>query len=154
MHKSNKAQVSDTISWVVATIIILIILSIPISLINLGKISFNCVYFDRGEDPITAKSISGYLLKDYEMKLKPALGKQPIVFSPEDEKSIASFLDSLRRYDAESWGAIISSEGKEIYSKSPPKVAGFTHKSWEIVYPVNSFGKEIIFTFERGGQAV
>jgi len=65
MYNSKKAQISDTMSWMVATIIIVVLLSIPILLVQLKLIGDNGASFARVQDPIATKSISGYLLKNY-----------------------------------------------------------------------------------------
>ena len=106
MHNSKKAQISDTMSWIVATIIIVLILSIPILLIHFKIIGSNVVLFSRVEkDPITTKSISGYLLQNYDASIKPDIIKMEADgrtnFLQETENILSPFLVTLSRKDIE-----------------------------------------------------
>ncbi|MFH1365498.1 MAG: hypothetical protein ABIH28_02865 [archaeon] len=115
MHKSKKAQISDTISWIVATIIIVLILSIPILLVELGVIKRG-VYFYRMYDPIATKSISGYLLQNYDKTIEPNLGNKE---APSVRGSIDSFLTTLARDEKEGWGVKILIKNELFYEKTP-----------------------------------
>jgi hypothetical protein len=154
MRNSKKAQGSDTLSWIVATIVIFLFLSGLILFSKLGFLSPKKVYFDRSEDPIATKSMSGYLLKNYEPKIKLELGGNQVTFSQENDKALESFLFSLGRFPSEGWNFALSMNGSVVYLKETPKTVGVTYETEEeILYPFDYNGKKIIFKFWREGQA-
>jgi len=114
MYNSKKAQISDTMSWMVATIIIVVLLSIPILLVQLKLIGDNGASFARVQDPIATKSISGYLLKNY-MVINEIDNTE--VSAENLDYSMTPFLISLARYDSEGWNVFINVEDKKVYSK-------------------------------------
>jgi hypothetical protein len=92
MYNSKKAQISDTISWMVATVIIILILSIPLFLIQFNIFDTE-ISFYRSQDLLIAKSFSGYFLKNEQILKEAFVGE----FSELSNKEIDSFLNSLSR---------------------------------------------------------
>ena len=70
-NKNRKAQVGETITWVIATIVIVVILIISIyaaSLLAQTKKKFSFGTVQREEDLIMEKSLFAYFLADDEKK--------------------------------------------------------------------------------------
>jgi len=126
MYNSKKAQISDTLSWGVATIIIVLILSIPILLIQFKMINVNKISFSRMDDPIATKSISGYFLGNYAKIIKPNLEeKEP---SSELKDSLNLFLATLPRDKKEQWVADILINDNPFYEKKSSGLVSYIHK--------------------------
>lgn len=118
MHKSKKAQISDTLSWMVATIIIVLILGVPVFLVSKGMINPQRVIFERVQDTIATKAISGYLLKESSFitsELKD--GKLSSETDTDTKKRLNLFLYSLTRNEnVEGWNLLIFAPSKESSS--------------------------------------
>lgn len=136
MHKRKKAQISDTLSWVVATIIIVLILGVPVFLVGNGMINTNKINFERVQDTLATKSISGYLLKESSLIVEELKeGKLPSKKDTETdtEKRLSLFLYSLGRNEnvegwnlriftpleesSSSWWDQLFSSDKKLYTK-------------------------------------
>jgi len=115
MHKSKKAQITDTLSWMVATIIIVLILGVPVFLVKTDMINTHRVNFERVQDTIATKAISGYLLKSYEGLINFEENEKKL--SSEEESGIESLLRSLCINGIEGWSLIFLFNEEAIYHK-------------------------------------
>jgi hypothetical protein len=118
MYNSKKAQISDTISWMIATIIIVIILLASILLSNLSLSGTNTISSSRLQDVVATKSISSYLYKNYEGVIKKELIGGENANFPVIENSLFPFLISLARDDVEGWNIAFFIDGQSIYQKN------------------------------------
>jgi hypothetical protein len=151
MFNLKKAQISDTLSWIVATIIIILILSVPILLTKLGAINPKKISFERVQDPIATKSISGYLLQNYGAVIEKEIAQEKVSISNLDN-SISPFLVSLNRSKAEGWNMVINSENKEVYRKSTYSLVSFDSEHFENFFYFYKSGKEVMLKFWMEGQ--
>jgi hypothetical protein len=113
MFNSKKAQISDTMSWIVATIIIVLILSIPILLINFGSLKGKSFCFLRLQDLIATKSMSGYLYQNYN-SLVQMVKDEDNKGVQETKDSLDSFIASLSRGEREKWFSDINGGGENF----------------------------------------
>jgi len=150
MHSSKKAQISDTMSWIVATIIIFLILLIPLSLVSTGIIGTNKIYFERTQDALATKSLSGYLLKGYSSLISDAEKGQ---VSPENEKKLGVILSSLSRHNkTEGWNMEIISSDRSLYKKISYSLLSFNSKKFETPFYFLPQNKEFTLKFWMEGQ--
>ncbi len=149
MYSSKKAQISDTMAWMVATIIIVLLLLIPIFLIKLNVLGNNNIYFSREQDPVSAKSISGYLLKNYEPVIKQGVGSGDFSLV---EHSVYPFLLSLsREKNVEGWNFAVSVGDEEVYKNVTYSVL-LQPRWFEEKYYLDDSGKKIAIEFWLEGQ--
>ena len=146
MYNSKKAQISDTMSWIVATIIIVLILSIPILLVTFGVLKNNVISFQRSQDPIVTKSISGYLLQNYGFVFEKEIFQEK-VSAPKLDVSVSSFLFSLTRNEnIEGWNLVVDIDDKSIYSKTYFK-GGWGLGVFQTPFYFNENNKKVVFKF-------
>ena len=152
MYNSKKAQISDTISWLVATIIIVLILSIPILFVTLGALKNNVIYFQRVQDPIVTKSISGYLSNDYSAVFEKEIFQEKVSASDLDV-SVSPFLLSLTRNEnMEGWNLKVKVNDKEIYKKITYGL-GVGEGTFPTPFYFNENNKKVVFKFSMGLKA-
>src|SRR3989344_1260128 len=87
----KRAQIADTMTWVVATLIIVIVLGISITLSALlSGISFKSAYLvDKEKDFLATKSITGFLRNDDNVKLLEGGDNEKI------ENKMSNFLQKI-----------------------------------------------------------
>jgi CHASE1-domain containing sensor protein len=139
MYKSKKAQISDTISWMVATIIIVLILGVPIFLVQAKMINLDRVNFERVQDPIATKAISGYLFRESSYILADLKsGQLSSETDTETKKRLSRFLYSLSRNEnIEGWNLLIfippkesSSLWNQLFSSDKELYTQITYDVW------------------------
>jgi hypothetical protein len=149
MYNSKKAQISDTMSWIVATVIIVLILSIPILLVEIGIFGKKSFYLNRLQDSndlIATKSISGYLLKNYDAILKKGLENKKLSLGT--EPPLDSFLSTLSRdKNIETWNLIVEVDEKRIY---PETLLSFPSIFFHTYFYFNEDNKMVTFKFFMG----
>jgi len=94
--KNKKAQIGETLTWVVATIVIIVILGVSIFIVSLHLKNKNFIV-NRKSDLIATKSITSFLIQDSNLELI----KSSVTSGNYDnlEKKFGPFLESLEVYE-------------------------------------------------------
>lgn len=174
MYNFKKGQISDTLSWIIATVVIVSVLGIPILLIQLDMINTKRISFERVQDTIATKSISGYLLKNYEWIggnewINKFEGNEKKL-SLEQESEIESLLRSLCTNGLEGWSLILLFNEEAVYHKGFYKYSDLRYivydgndwrnyfvrdnKKFDTKFYFDNQGNKLFFDFYNGGELI
>ena len=122
----KRAQIADTMTWVVATLIIVIVLGISITLSALlSGISFKSAYLvDKEKDFLATKSIMGFLRNDDNVKLLEGGDNEKI------ENKMSNFLQKISGGETTNpggWNLEIEKDDKKV-NIDTYRVVGFYSK--------------------------
>jgi len=94
LNKNNKAQIGETITWLVATIIIIVILAISVFITSASRLKDkdNLKLIDKQKDFIATKSIVNFLIENFDL-VKVSIESKSYYESLEEK--FRPFLESL-----------------------------------------------------------
>lgn len=120
--KNHKAQVGETMTWVVATIVIVVVLSFSI-LISINIFDDKEFGVERKTDLLATKSLTGFLAGQSNLELI----KNSVQSGDYDnlENKFKPFLESLSIYDAVGWNLEIYVDNDKKHDVITKDIFGF-----------------------------
>ena len=142
--KNHKAQVGETMTWIVATLVIIVLLTVSVVV---AKLNFNSndLEIEKQSDLISIKSISGFLINEDNLNLvKESVNTKD--YSTLKLK-IKTFLETLPKENSCSWNFQLKVNDNEEFQISLDDSFLEYSENYEIIFKLKENQDEIILRF-------